>query len=72
VHRAKRVRVTISNLSRKIHKAKAIRKTATEATIEEVKKELQGAGLIKSDSKAPDTMLRQMYADFMTLKSRAL
>jgi len=72
ISRSKKVRVTISNLSKKIHKAKEIRKAATESTIDEVKKCLHKAGLIKSDSKAPDTILRQMYADYMTLKGRAL
>jgi len=72
VMRTKKVRMTISCLGKKIHKAKEIRKTATESTLEEVKKALSKAGLIKADSKAPETMLRQMYADFMTLKGRAL
>ncbi len=72
ISRTKKVRVTISNLSKKIHKAKEIRKTATDSTLDEVKKALHKAGLIKSESKAPETMLRQMYADYMTLKGRAL
>jgi len=72
ISKSKKVRVTISSLSRKIHKAKAIRKTATDSTLEEVKKVLSKAGLIKEDSKAPEPMLRQMYADYMTLKGRAL
>ena len=72
VSRAKKVRVTISNLSKKIDKAKEIRKTASDSTVDEVKKALHKAGLIKADSKAPETMLRQMYADYMTLKGRAL
>jgi len=72
VSRAKKVRVTISNLSKKIDKAKEIRKTAADSTVDEVKKALHKAGLIKTDSKAPETMLRQMYADYMTLKGRAL
>jgi len=72
ISQTKKVRVTISNLSKKINKAKEIRKVATETTLEELKKVLHKAGLIKADSKAPDTMLRQMYADYMTLKGRAL
>jgi len=67
-----KVRVTISSLSKKIHQAKDIRKKATDSTISEVKKALEKAGLIKVGSKAPDTMLRQLYADYMTLKGRAL
>jgi hypothetical protein len=72
VSRAKKVRVTISSLSKKIHQAKDIRKKAADSTIAEVRKALEKAGLVKEDSKAPDTMLRQLYADYMTLKGRAL
>jgi hypothetical protein len=72
VSRSKKVRVTISNLGKKIHKAKEIRKVATDTGIEDVKKALQKAALIKPGSKAPDAMLRQLYADFMMLKGRAL
>ena len=69
---ARKVRVSMSGLSRKINKAKDIRKKATGDSIEEIKKSLEKAGLIKKESKAPETMLRQMYADFMMLKKRAL
>jgi hypothetical protein len=72
VSKTKKVRVTISNLGKKIHKAKEIRKAATDTSIEEIKNELQKAALIKGGSKAPDAMLRQLYADFMMLKGRAL
>jgi len=72
ISRSKKVRVTISNLGKKINKAKEIRKEATDTGIEDVKKALQKAALIKPGSKAPDAMLRQLYADFMMLKGRAL
>ena len=70
--KTKKVRVTISNLGKKIKRAKDIRKAATESSLEHIKKELTKAGLIKGDSKAPEDILRQMYADFETLKGRAL
>jgi hypothetical protein len=69
---ARKVRVSMAGLSRKINKAKDIRQKATGDSIEEIKKSLEKAGLIKKESKAPETMLRQMYADFMMLKKRAL
>jgi plasmid stability protein len=72
VSKTKKVRVTISNLGKKINKAKEIRKAASDTSIEGIKKELQKAALIKPESKAPDAMLRQLYADFMMLKGRAL
>ena len=72
VKAARKVRVSMVALSRKIGKAKDIRTKASDDKIDEVKKALQKAGLIKAESKAPETMLRQMYADFMMLKKRAL
>jgi hypothetical protein len=72
VSAARKIRVSMSSLSKKIHKARTIRHDANKSTIDTIKKALQKAGLIKADSKAPETMLRQMYADFMTLKNRAL
>lgn len=69
---ARKIKVSMSSLSKKIHRAKTIRNKATKDTMEEVKKVLHKAGLIKADSKAPEAILRQMYADFMTLKNRAL
>lgn len=72
VSKSKKVRVTISCLGKKIKKAKEIRKEATDTGIEDVKKALQKAALIKPGSKAPEAMLRQLYADFMMLKGRAL
>jgi hypothetical protein len=69
---ARKVRVSMVALSRKIGKAKDIRAKASGDKIEDIKKALQKAGLIKAESKAPEIMLRQMYADFMMLKKRAL
>ena len=69
---ARKVHVSMVALSRKIGKAKDIRIKAAEDKIDDVKKALHKAGLIKGDSKAPEMMLRQMYADFMMLKKRAL
>ena len=69
---ARKVRMSMTGLSRKIKVAKTIRQKATGDTIDEIKKALVKAALIKTDSKAPEPMLRQMYADYMMLKKRAL
>jgi hypothetical protein len=69
---ARKIRVSMSSLSKKIHRAKTIRHKATADSIADIKRTLHKVGLIKADSKAPETVLRQMYADFMTLKNRAL
>lgn len=69
---ARKIKVSMKTLRRKINKAKTIRKSAADTPLDQVKKELHKAGVLKADSKAPEPILRQMYADFMTLKSRAL
>jgi hypothetical protein len=71
-HKARKIKVSMKTLRKKINRAKTIRKSAEGASLEQIKKELQKAGILKADSKAPEGILRQMYADFMTLKSRAL
>jgi hypothetical protein len=69
---ARKIKFNMKSLSKKINRATTIRKKAAETGIDHVKKTLQKAGILKADSKAPEQILRQMYADFMTLKNRAL
>jgi hypothetical protein len=69
---AKKIRVNISGLGNKLHRAKTIRKRASDKDLAEVKKELVKAKLIKEDSKAPEEIIRQIYSDYMVLKKRAL
>jgi hypothetical protein len=66
------IRVSVSGLGKRLHRAKTIRKDAGSLDLAEVKKALMNASLIKADSKAPESILRQMYADYMMLKDRAL
>ena len=69
---AKKVQVSLKGLTKKMSKAKKIHHKVSKNSLEDVKKELVAAGLIKADSKAPEDILRQMYTDFMVLKKRAL
>jgi len=62
----------LDGLHKVIHRAKTIKKKSKEIPIEQVKKELTKHGLYKGGSKAPETMLRQTYADFLTLREKAL
>jgi hypothetical protein len=66
------IKVSMAGLSRRMTRAKTIRKDASSLGLPEIKAALQKAGLIKAESKAPETILRQMYADYMMLKDRAL
>jgi len=69
---AKRIHFSLKNLRTKLHKAKTIKKNSEEKSLNEIKKILTDAKLIKVDSKAPEDMIRQIYRDFMTLKHKAL
>ena len=69
---ARRIRVSVSGLNKRVNRAKTIKKESQVMPIEKLKKELETAGLIKTGTKAPETILRQMYTDFQVLKQRAL
>lgn len=69
---AKKIRMSLNGFGKRVTRANTIRVDAKKQKIEDVKKTLVEAKLIKSDSKAPEGVLRQMYADYMTLKNRAL
>jgi len=69
---AKKIRMSLNGLGKRVTRANTIRVEAKKQKIEDVKKILVEAKLIKADSKAPEGVLRQMYADYMTLKNRAL
>jgi hypothetical protein len=70
--KARKIRVSLSGLSRRITRHKVIQKEAHGTPIDDIKKKLIEAKLIKDTSKAPETMLRQIYADYQTLKNKAL
>lgn len=69
---AKKIRMSISSLSNRMTRAHKIRKESKEMPIEKIKESLKNAHLIKETTKAPDAILRQMYADYLLLKNRAL
>ena len=66
------IKMSMTGLDKKITRAKTIRKDAAAISVPDLKKALHKAGLIKLESKAPESILRQMYADYMMLKDRAL
>ena len=65
-------RIHISVGGSQVKRVKTLKNKSSKKTLEEVKSALEKAGLIKSDTKAPEDVLRQMYTDFMVLKKRAL
>jgi hypothetical protein len=64
--------MSLNGFGKRVTRANTIRVDAKKQKIEDVKKILVEAKLIKAESKAPEGVLRQMYADYMTLKNRAL
>ena len=71
----RKIRVQLSSLKKRLTKAKAIHKDSREKSIAEVRKLLEEAKLIKppKEGKAvPDSVLRDIYKDYLLLRNRAL
>jgi hypothetical protein len=69
---AKKIRMSLNGFGKRMTRAHTIRVDAKKQTLDDVKKTLVEAKLIKAESKAPEPVLRQMYSDYMMLKNRAL
>ena len=69
---AKKIRISLGVFNKRVTRAASIKKESKAQSLDSVKKTLVEAKLIKAESKAPEGVLRQMYADYMTLKNRAL
>jgi hypothetical protein len=69
---AKKIRMNISNMNKRMTRANEIRKESKTLDIEKIKAALKSSGLIKESTKAPDAILRSMYTDFYLLKNKAL
>lgn len=70
--KARKIRVSLTGLGKRMTRHKSIQKEAKTMPIEKLKKILIEAKLIKPESKAPESILRQIYADYQTLKNKAL
>ena len=70
--KARKIRVSLTNLNKRMTRHKKIQKEAKAVPIEQIKKSLVDAKLIKQETKAPDNILRQIYADYQALKTKAL
>jgi len=68
----KKVNMSMRGLTRKLKKAHTIRKSASDKSIDVIKKELIKMGLVKADTSAPEDVLRQIYSDVETMKKKAL
>jgi hypothetical protein len=66
--KARKIHLRVKGVTSRLAKAKKAKKQAMSAPISEVKARLESAGVIKKTSKAPESMLRTMYADLLITK----
>jgi hypothetical protein len=66
--KARKIHLRVKGVTSRLAKAKKARKTAMNAPLSTVKSRLEAAGVIKKGSKAPEPMLRNMYADLLITK----
>jgi hypothetical protein len=59
-------------LTHRFTRAKKVKDDTEKKPIESVREYLIQKGVIQAKSKAPEKMLRSMYADFLLLKDQAL
>lgn len=69
---AKKIRMSLGGFGKRVTRANKIRFDAKKQGIEDIKKILKEAKLVKDTTKAPEAVLRSMYSDYMMLKGRAL
>lgn len=66
--KARKIHLGTKGVTARLLRAKKAKKTAMGVPIAQVKSKLEGAKIIKKGSKAPDAMLRTMYADLLITK----
>jgi hypothetical protein len=70
--KARRIKLNVSNLTHRFTRAKKVKDETEKKSMDTVREYLVQKGVIQAKSKAPEKMLRSMYADFMLLKDQAL
>jgi len=66
--KARKIHLRVKGVTARLAKAKKAKKVAMAAPISEVRSKLEAASVIKKGSKAPESMLRNMYADLLITK----
>lgn len=67
--KARKIHLRVKGVTSRLAKAKKAKKAAESASISTIRSKLESSGVIKKGSKAPEKMLRTMYADLMITKS---
>ncbi len=69
----RKIRVQLSNMKRRLQTAKVIHRQSSEKPIEEIRTLLEKSKLIRSGKQSiPESLLRNMYRDYLVLRSKAL
>jgi hypothetical protein len=71
----RKVKLTLSNMNKRLTTAKVIHKDSKEKSIEEIRKLLEEAKLVKpakDGKKVPEDILRTIYKDYLILRNKAL
>jgi len=75
-HQTRKIRVQLSGLKKRMTKAKTIHKDSREKPIAEVRRLLEEAKLVKPQAQGkppvPESVLRDIYKDYLLLRNRAL
>jgi len=66
--KARKIHIRVKGVTSRLAKAKKAKKIAMSAPLSQVKAKLESASVIKKGSKAPEHMLRNMYADLLITK----
>lgn len=66
--KARKIHLRVKGVTSRLAKAKKAKRTAMTAPIADVKARLEAAGVVKKGSKAPESMMRTMYADLLITK----
>jgi hypothetical protein len=66
--KARKIHLRVKGVTSRLAKAKKAKKVAMSSPLSQVKARLESAGVIKKGSKAPEHMLRNMYADLLITK----
>ena len=67
-HKARKIRLGVKGMKTRLNRAKKAHAHAHNMSLAMVKQRLVKAGVIKASSKAPESMLRGMYADLLVTK----
>jgi hypothetical protein len=66
--KARKIHFRVKGVTSRLAKAKKAKKMADQASVSTIRSKLESAGVIKKGSKAPEKMLRTMYADLLITK----